>query len=61
MPEFGDKKVIKGVVHVRCFETTNIGTPGNPSYAYVVSSGRNRVDWVPEHLVNEHSLTRKRN
>lgn len=58
--EFGDKKMIKGEMHVRCFATVNIGTPANPHYAYNCTGGRQRVDWVPESEVNMATLTRKR-
>lgn len=57
---FGDLKVIKGVEHIRCYKTVNMGTPRNPGYAYDCTGGRHRVDWVPVDQANLLSLTRKR-
>lgn len=57
--EFGDTKVIRGEVHVRCRKMVNVGTPFMPSWAYDCSGGRQRVEWVPDHQVNPTTHTRK--
>lgn len=58
--KFGDVKIIKGVPHIRCYKTANIGTRFNPCIAYDRTGGRQRVEWIPEDQVNKMSLTRKR-
>ncbi|MEN7531926.1 hypothetical protein [Cupriavidus sp. DL-D2] len=44
-PQVGDRKMIRGVEHVRIFERVKTG-PYKGSYV-VGSSGRNLFEWVP--------------
>lgn len=57
--KFGDRKMIGGVEHIRCRKKVKVGPPGNPSYAYDYTGGRQRVEWVPADQVNTATWTRK--
>jgi hypothetical protein len=51
-PRVGDRKLIRGVEHVRVFERVTIGPHRG---AYVVDSrGRPRFEWVPVEKPNEY-------
>ena len=59
-PKPGERKIIKGVEHVRCYHMVNIGTQWAPHYAYDRTGGRQRYEWVPVDQADLATNKRKR-
>lgn len=58
-PEAGDKKIIKGVMHVRCYNMVQ-QYGGNEPYCRSTSNGKPDYVWLPESEADLNSFLPKR-